>query len=118
MRRLLIPIGVLALALPAFAGTHSRYSNGHGFNVNIESDDEGLTDCGQIHVTYDGRDVPMITEDVPVSGLRSLKIRSDRNGGIHVSGGASSFAVKACKASALSDARNIRVNLSGNEISS
>jgi hypothetical protein len=113
MRRLLIPISILALALPAFAG-HGRYS-GHGFSVNIDDDYRSLTDCGQIHVTYDGRDVPMISEDVPVSGLRSLKVRSDRNGGIYLSGG-SAFAVKACKASALGDARDIRVHLSGNEI--
>jgi DUF4097 and DUF4098 domain-containing protein YvlB len=49
--------------------------------------------------------------------MHSLRIRSDRNGGIHVRGGASSFAVKACKASALSDARDIRVRVSGNEVS-
>ena len=115
MRRILIPLGILALALPVFA-SHSRYSS-RGFNVNIDDDYENLTDCGQIHVTYDGRDVPMITEDVPVAGLRSLKIHSDRNGGIHVSGGASTLAVKACKAAALSDARDIRVHLNGNEIS-
>jgi DUF4097 and DUF4098 domain-containing protein YvlB len=114
MRRLLIPIAALALALPAYA-SHGRY-NSHGFTVNIEDDDQNLTDCGQIHVTYDDRDVPMISESVPVSGLRSLRIRSDRNGGIHVTGGAGTLAVKACKASALGDARNIRVNLSGNEI--
>src|SRR5205814_4040847 len=57
-----------------------------------------------------------ISEDLPVGGVRSLKVRSDRNGGIYVSGGASAFAVKACKASALGDARDIRVHLSGNEI--
>ena len=116
MRRLLIPAAILALALPAFA-SHGRYSTGHGFNVNIDDDYEDLTSCSQIHVTYDGRDVPMITEDLPVSGLRSLKIRSDRNGGIHVNGGAGAFAVKACKAAALSDGRDIRVHLNGNEVS-
>jgi hypothetical protein len=115
MRRLLITIAALALALPAFAS--SRYGSRHGFTVNIDDDDEELTSCNQIHVTYDSRDVPMLTEDLPVSGLRSLKVRSDRNGGIHVTGGASAFAVKACKASALGDARDIRVRLSGNEVS-
>jgi hypothetical protein len=110
-------MAVAALALPAYANSHSRYGS-HGFNVNIDVDEEDLTDCGQIHVTYDGRDVPMITENVPVAGVRSLSIHSDRNGGIHVAGGASSFAVKACKASALGDARDIRVHLNGNEISS
>jgi hypothetical protein len=115
MRRLLIPIAILALALPAFAG-RNRYGGGHGFSVNIDDDYDDVTDCSQIHVTYDGRDVQMISEDVPVSGLRSLKILSDRNGGIHVNGGANAFAVTACKASALGDARDIRVRLNGNEV--
>src|SRR5947207_9541839 len=115
MRRLLIPLSILALVLPALAG-HSRYGSSHGFSINIDDDYQNITDCGQIHVTYDGRDVPMISEDLPVGGVRSLKVRSDRNGGIYVSGGASAFAVKACKASALGDARDIRVHLSGNEI--
>ena len=114
MRRLLIPIAILALALPAFAG-HNRYGSGRGFTVNIDNDYDDITDCGQIHVTYDGRDVPMISEDLPVGGARSLKIHGDRNGGIQVSGGRA-FSVRVCKASAFGDARNIRVNLSGNEI--
>jgi len=117
VRRLLIPIAILALALPAFAG-HGRYSNGHGFTINIDDDYEALTDCSQIHVSYDGRDVPMLSEDLPVSGLRSLKVRSDRNGGIYVSGGSRTFAVKACKASAMGDARDLRARLDGNEVSS
>ena len=115
MRRLLIPISILVLALPAFAG-HGRYNNGHGFTINIDDDYQSVTDCGQIHVTYDSRDVPMVSEDLPVSGLRSLKVRSDRNGGIYVSGGTGAFSVKACKASALGDVRDIRVHVSGNEI--
>ena len=117
MRRLLIPLAILALALPALAGRNSRYGGGRGFTVNIDDDEDGIvTNCNQIHVTYDSRDVPMISEDLPVGGLRSLKIRSDRNGGIHVNGGASRFAVTVCKASAFGDARDIRVRLDGNEI--
>src|SRR5262249_60428440 len=113
MRRLLVPIAILALALPAFAGRH--YGSGHGFSINMDNDYGEVTDCSQIHVTYDGRDVPMITEDLPVGGLRSLKVHGDHNGGIHVSGG-NAFGVRACKASALGDSRDIRVNLSGNEV--
>ena len=116
MRRLLIATAILALVLPAFAGRN--HWNNHGFTINIDDDDQAITDCSQIHVTYDGRDVAMISEDLAVGGLRNLKVRSDRNGGIYVNGGAGSFAVKVCKASALSDPRDIRVNLSGNEISS
>ena len=58
MRRLLIPIASLALVLPAFA-SHGRYGSGHGFSVNMDGDYEELTSCSQIHVTYDGRDVPI-----------------------------------------------------------
>src|ERR1051325_5870474 len=83
MRRLLIPLATLVLALPAFASGHGRYGS-RGFNVNIDDDYEDLTSCDQIHVTYDGRDVPMISEELPVSGMHSLKISSDRNGGIRV----------------------------------
>src|SRR5882762_9986492 len=116
MRRLLMTIAILSLALPALAG-HSRYGGGRGFTVNIDDDEDGIvTDCGQIHVSYDSRDVPMISEDLPVGGLRSLKISSDRNGGIHVNGGAARYAVTVCKASAFGDPRDIRVRLDGNEI--
>src|SRR6266516_1965359 len=115
MRRILIPISRLRLALPAFAG-HGRYRSGHGFSINIDDDYQNITSCDQIHVTYDGRDVPMVSEALPVGGLRSLKVRSDRNGGICVDGGTGAFAVKACKASALGEVRDIRVHVSGNEI--
>lgn len=115
MRRILIPTAILALALPAFAG-RNHWSN-HGFSVNVDDEYQSITDCSQIHVTYDDRDVPVISEDLPVGGLRSLKIRSDRNGGIYVTGGGNAFAVKVCKASALGDARDIRAHLSGNEVS-
>src|SRR2546423_8442756 len=98
MRRLLIPAAVCALALPAFAG-HNYWGRGHGLSVNIDDEDGDITDCSQIHVSYDGRDVPMSSEQLPVGSLRSLKIRSDRNGGIRVTGGASAFAIKVCKAS-------------------
>jgi hypothetical protein len=115
MRRFLIPIAICALALPAFAG-HGRYGN-HGLSINIDDDDRDITDCNQIRVTYDGQNVPMVSEDLPVGSLRSLKVRSDRNGGIRVTGGAGAFAVKACKASALGDPRDVRVRVDGNEIS-
>src|SRR5207244_10303396 len=114
MRRLLIPIAICALAIPAFASHGRHYGGDHGLSVNIDDDEDTISDCSQIRVTYDGREVAMVSEDLPVGSLRSLKIRSDRNGGIHVSGGAAAFAVKACKASALGDPRDLRVRLDGN----
>jgi hypothetical protein len=116
MRRLLTFIGVCALALPALAGNGRHWGGNHGLSFNIDDEDGNVTDCSQIHVMYDGRDVAMITEELPVSSLRSLKVHSDRNGGIHVNGGAGVFSVKACKASALGDPRDLRVQLQGNEI--
>lgn len=119
MRRNLIFIAALALALPAFAGDgHDHWGSHRGLSISMDDDYGDITDCSQIRVTYDGRVVPMVSEDLPgVGGLRSLKVRSDRHGGIRVTGGASAFAVKVCKASALGSVRDIQTHLSGNEVS-
>jgi DUF4097 and DUF4098 domain-containing protein YvlB len=120
MRRLSILPALIALALPiaAVSGPYhgrSEYSN-HGLSVSID-DWEDVRDCSALHVRYNDRSVPVIEENVPVSSLRSLKVRSDRNGSIRVVGTtASTFGVKACKASALGNANDIRVNVSGNEV--
>jgi hypothetical protein len=121
MRRLTLVPALIALAIPiaAISGPyhgHSEYSN-HGLSVSID-DWEDVRDCSALHVRYNDRNVPVIEENVPVSSFRSLKLRSDRNGSIRVIGTtASTYAVKACKASALGDANDIRVNVSGNEVS-
>jgi hypothetical protein len=120
MRRLALVPALIALALPLAAISdyhgHSEYSN-HGLSVSID-DWEDVRDCSALHVTYNDRSVPVVEENVPVSGMRSLKVRSDRNGSIRVVGTtASTFGVKACKASALGNANDIRVNVSGNEVS-
>jgi hypothetical protein len=122
MRRLSILPALIALALPIAAVSgpshgHSNYSN-HGLSVSID-DWEDVRDCSALHVRYNDRTVPVIEENVPVSSLRSLKMRSDRNGAIRVVGTtASTFGIKACKASALGNANDIRVNVRGNEVSS
>ena len=119
MRRLALLPALIALTMPLAAGSHS-YNNDysrHGLSVSID-DWEDVRDCSALHVRYNERDVPVIEENVPVSSLRSLKVRSDRNGGIRVVGSnTSSFAVKACKASALGNVSDLRVNVSGNEVS-
>ncbi len=120
MRRLALVSALIALAIPiAFlsaSGRHNEYSN-HNFSVSID-DWEDVHDCSAVHVTYNDRTVPVIEENVPVSSLRSLKVRSGRNGSIRVIGTTSpAYSVKACKASALGNANDIRVNLSGNEVS-
>jgi hypothetical protein len=120
MRRLALVPALIALALPlaAVSDYHGRsdYSN-HGLSVSID-DWEDVRDCSALHVRYNDRTVPVVEENVPVSGMRSLKVRSDRNGSIRVVGStASAFGVKACKASALGNANDIRVTVSGNEVS-
>jgi DUF4097 and DUF4098 domain-containing protein YvlB len=120
MRRLALVPALIALALPLAAVSdykgHSDYSN-HGLSVSID-DWEDVRDCSALRVRYNDRTVPVIEENVPVSSMRSLKVRSDHNGGIRVIGTtASAFAVKACKASALGNVNDIRVNVSGNEVS-
>jgi hypothetical protein len=113
MRRLALALLSLSLlALPLSAGW-----DGHrGLSVSTDDDTE-ITDCGQIHVRYDGQSVPMLSEELPVSGLRSLKVSSSPNGGIFVRGGASSYSVTACKASALGNAHSLRAVVSGNTVS-
>jgi hypothetical protein len=120
MRRLALLPALIVLTLPLAAGSHS-YNNseysGHGLSVSID-DWEDVRDCSAIHVRYNDRNVPVIQENVPVSSLRSLKVRGDRNGSIRVIGSTSSaFSVKACKASALGNVSDLRVNVSGNEVS-
>src|SRR4051795_9721219 len=120
MQRLALASALMALTLPLAAvsdsHSHSSYSN-HGLSVSID-DWEDVRDCSALHVRYNDRNVPVVEENVPVSGMRSLKVRSDRNGSIRVVGtSASTFAVKACKASAHGNANDIRVNTSGNEVS-
>jgi len=115
MRRLLIILAIAALALPAFA-SRNRYGM-HGLSVSTGDDDGPITDCSQIRVTYDDRAVPMVSDDLNVGSPKTLRVRSDRNGGIYVTGGTGGYAVKVCKASAFSDPRDIRVSWNGGELS-
>lgn len=119
MRRLSLVTALIALTLPLAAGSHSYSNEYSNHNLTVSVDDwEDVRDCSAIHVRYNDRTIPVIEENLPVSSLRSLKLRSDRNGSIRVIGTTSStFGVKACKASALGNVNDIRVNVSGNEVS-
>jgi DUF4097 and DUF4098 domain-containing protein YvlB len=119
MPRLALLPALIALTMPLAAGSHSCNNDysGHGLSVSID-DWEDVRDCSAIHVRYNDRNVPVIEENVPLGSLRSLKVRSDRNGSIRVIGTTSSaYSVKACKASALGDAHDLHVNVRGNEVS-
>jgi len=123
MRRLALVSALIALAIPVVvlsrSSSHSSSYSDHDHNLSVSIDDwEDVRDCSAVHVRYNDRTVPVIEENVPVSSLRSLKVRSDRNGSIRVIGTSSStYGVKACKASALGNANDLHVNVSGNEVS-
>lgn len=95
MRRLLIPTLLLLVAASTFAhGQRHR-----GTSISIDDDWRDVVDCGQIRVTFDGDRVPMTTEEIAVGNRGPLKVRTDHNGGIRVTGwDGSGYSVKACKA--------------------
>jgi len=115
MRRL-IAAAALIIAPSLFANEHH-----HSQNVTINTDDyEELTSCSQIRVTFDDEPAVRAEEELPVSSLRSLKITSDKNGGVRVAGwDQPRYAVTVCKAAATpSLLGQIGARLSGNEITS
>ncbi|HSP14548.1 MAG TPA: hypothetical protein VLV78_07345 [Thermoanaerobaculia bacterium] len=112
MRRSLLFLAATLVALPVFARHGNR-------DVSFNDSDFASTDCSAMSVRFDGGRVPVVSEDVAVGNVRSLRVRSDRNGGIRVIGSSGSgYAVKACKAvgSGL-EASQIRVAFDGNEVS-
>ncbi len=110
MRRFVVVLGSLALAMSAWAAPHGD------LNIHIARDQQ-LTRCDQIEVTMAGQKVAVVEENLPTQSLRALKLVSGPNGGMRVTGWDGGYEVKACKASALGDAREVRVQLSGNEVS-
>jgi hypothetical protein len=115
MRRFLTLLSVFfLLAVPAFAHGHGRHGN---VSINIDNDGE-VTDCDDIRVRFDGERAQMVSEDVPFTG-RSLELRNEQHGGIHVTGWTgSTYQVRVCKATAPgADASAVRVTASGNKIS-
>ncbi len=112
MRRFLLFLVVTLCAFPAFA-------HGRGRSVSFDGDDLTSADCSAMNVRFDGQRVPVVSEDVAVGNVRSLRVRTDRNGGIRLIGtSGSGYAVKACKAvGAGVDPAQIRVRLDGSEVS-
>lgn len=115
MRRFLTLFSLFLLAaLPALAHGHGRHGN---VSISIDDDDD-VTDCSDISVRFDGERVPMVSEDVPFNG-RSLRLRNEQHGGIHVTGWKSNgYQIRVCKAvPAGADPSSIRVTSSGNVVS-
>jgi len=120
MRRSLVPAVLILITVPLFAGYSGDRHRGHSRNISTRTDDgEPLTRCDQIEVRYDGERVPVVEENVPVSGLRTLKVRPPKNGGVRVAGSNDSgFSVKACKAVFFdNNARDIRIDVRSGEVS-
>ncbi len=111
MKRLFLSAALCSLLVPA-----AQARNGNG-NVSISvEDDEQLTSCDQVVVRFDHSKGYRAEENLPVSGMRSLKLRAAQNGGIYVTGG-SGYSIKACKAAELeSTLRDMRLNVSGSEV--
>lgn len=113
MRRTIL---FLALVL-ATTSTFAANRHGRGMNVSIDDDFGSATDCSAMSVRFDGERVPVVSEEVPVGNLRSLKVRGAHNGGVRVVGGASRYGVTLCKA--VASGRNpasVRAQMSGNEL--
>jgi len=126
MRRQVIGLLVL-IAIPLFAAgasgyRHSDHSwgshNGLSVSVNDWSDD-GPATCDALKITYDDAPAARAEEDLSVGSLRSLRVRSDQNGGVHVVGWSEPrFSVKLCKAAAFPEQLgSVKATLSGNTVS-
>jgi DUF4097 and DUF4098 domain-containing protein YvlB len=110
MRGVLLSLCLAAIVAPAAAIDQ---------NMSISVDDwSDVVGCDQINVRFDHQRAYRAEEQLPVAGLRSLKIDSAHNGGIRVVGtDARDYSVTACKAAALEDTlRDLRVRLDGNEV--
>ncbi|HUP44354.1 MAG TPA: hypothetical protein VM779_02470 [Thermoanaerobaculia bacterium] len=108
----------LILATSLLFVSASLYAHGrHGdFNISFQGDD-ALAGCGDLSVRIEGERVPVITENVPFHGS-ALAVRTDRNGGIRVTGSrGSGYAITVCKAVAPGiDPAAVRAVMAGNEL--
>jgi hypothetical protein len=108
MKRLLVVLALVAVVVPAGARTRN-------VTINVE-DNERLTSCNQINVRFDHSDGYRAEENLPVAGVRSLKISAAQNGGIYVTEGGS-YGVRVCKvAESESGLREMTASVRGNEV--
>lgn len=113
MKRFVLAISMVLVSASAFAGhgSHTR-----GMNVSIDGDGDGDS-CDDRRVRFGSQRAVMATEEVPVGGMRALKIRGDHAGVRVTRASGSSYRVVACKAAALaSDLGQIRVGVRGSEV--
>ena len=116
MRRTLLVLAVALLAVPAFAHDHGSH---RGMSITINDDFGDVIDCTGLKVSFDGDRVPVTSETIPASGVRSLRVQTSKNGGgVRVTGsGGGGYGIRLCKAVAPGvDAGDIRATLRGDEL--
>jgi hypothetical protein len=118
MRKALLSLLITATATALIAGDHGSHRSYRNLSISTDDYDE-ITSCDQIGIRFDGERGLRAEEDLPVSSLRSLKVRAAHSGGIQVTGWNShTYAVKVCKAAPLgADLSAVRGALNGNEVS-
>ena len=115
MRR---PFLLLAAMLVSSAALAHGYGHHNNRSISFDDFDGAPADCSAMRVRFDDERVPVVTEDIRLGNIRSLRVHSDQNGGVRVIGtSGSGYAVKACKAAALNaDISQVRVSVNGNEV--
>jgi hypothetical protein len=100
-RRVLSALGIAGFASVAAvsaAPTHHRHSR----NVSIH-DDGPVADCNALHITFDGRDAVVQTEDRTITRAEAptLRVKADANSGMQVEGWEKDvYSISLCKAAA------------------
>lgn len=109
MKRLFLSAALCSLLIPA------AEARNHNLSVSVD-DDEQVTSCDQIVVRFDHSSGFRAEENLPVSGMHSLKLHAAQNGGIYVTGG-SGYSIKACKAAELeSTLRDMHINVGASDV--
>jgi len=111
MRRLaLFLITLLTAATLLARGRHSS-------DMTVNFDDDDLRSCDDVQVLFDGERARVDAQQINIGNPRALKVRTDRNGGVFVIGGASAWSAQACRASALRGGSDIKISYNGDVLS-
>lgn len=110
---------VIAAAAVRPALAHARHSP----NVSMRGDGPAA-DCGALHITFDGRDAVVQSEERTFTRAEAptLRVRADANGGLQVQGwDRDAYSVSLCKAAAPGSAAEtrlpqVKLSLTGGEL--
>jgi hypothetical protein len=112
MRRTILFLALVLVTTSSFAANR----RGRWTDVFVDDDLSSPSDCSAMTVRFDGQRAAVVSDDVPLGNLRSLKVRGAQNGGVRVFGGASRYGVTVCKAVANGDSSAVRATMNGNEL--